>query len=776
VGASSYREDMTLRLPGILVALVAALLFAPSAAHASHIQGGSIDAGINANGHLVGVVTFLSTGSCLLGDDAYEMPNITVTNPSNQTYSFTPDGKYQRCLPTSMTAVGTFDIDLAAQFGSAPDGAYTLRATASARVGGIVNGGSSSAEFNARVTKTGTTPSYSPKINSAVANAVAKNYPFKQSLNGVDPDGSAVTYASRAGQNGPASDLVTIGTDGVVSMTAAQTDALNHGAYFSYTVRVLDAGGDFSERDVLLKVTGTNVPPAVNGLSGAPIVAVRGAGPQNVAFTATDANAGQTVSLEAAAGAPAWVSLSAPAGNPVNATLVVNPPANVPAGTYAFNIDAVDSDSSAPLFASEPVTVTVIDSLPAKPVVDSAPSALARASVFGFTLSAGQTAECQVDGGAWAACASPFTPAGLADGPHALKLRAVDGNGVRSEAAELSWTLDTAAPAAPALIGATEGAVTTKTARFVWTGEDGGSFECSVDGGAFVPCASPFALGNVANGKHTFVVRQIDAAGNVGVNQSVTWTVGDAPKPTAPGKVQAITGTNAAVAVQGDTASVGCRVSGGTLASCVVDVFAYDKAAEAGVSVRANASAARSKAKLVLIGRGRVKARAGDNAKRLAVDIELNATGRRLVAEQITGIAVVLKIEARTVQGPKLNSRATAKLVPQTQLIVPEKGLFATGSTKVAKTGAKLIKSLGDRFGKVKTVTCVGHTDSVGSSVTNYHLGLARAKAVCAALKKQGARGAFVVESDGEARPRATNATAQGRALNRRVEIRVRYR
>ncbi len=769
-------EDMILRLPlGILVALVAALLFTPSAANASHIQGGSIDAGINADGHLVGVVTFLSTGSCVLGQSAYEMPNLVVTNPNGLTTPVTVPGTYQRCLPTSMTATGTFDVDLTAKFGSAADGAYTLKATGSARVGGIINGGSSIAEFNARVTKTGSTPAYSPKINSAVANAVAKNYPFKQNLNGVDPDGGPVTYVSRAGQNGPTTDLVTIGADGVVSMTAAQTNALNHGSYFSYTVRVVDSAGDYSERDVLLTVTGNNVPPAIQGLPSAPVVAITGAGPQNVSFTATDANHGQTVSLEAAAGAPAWVTLNAPAGNPANATLVVNPPANTPPGLYAFNIDAVDSDQSAPLFASEPVTVQVVNSLPAKPAIDSAPSALARASVFGFTTPAGQTAECQVDGGAWVACASPFAPAGLADGAHTFKLRMVDGLGLRSEAVEAGWTLDTGAPAAPALIGATEGAVTAKTARFVWTGEDGGSFECSVDGGAFAPCVSPFTLSNVAGGKHTFVVRQIDAAGNVGLNQSVSWTVGDAAKPTAPGKVQAITGTNAAVAVQGDTASVGCRVSGGTLAACSVDVFAYDKAAEAGVSVKAKASAAR-KAKLVLIGRGRVKAGAKDNAKRLAVDIQLNATGRRLVAEQITGINVVLKIEARTVQGPKLKSRTAAKLVPQTQLIVPEKGLFATGSAKVAKTGNKLVKSLGRRFGKVKTVTCVGHTDAVGSSVTNHHLGLARANAVCTALKKHGARGKFVVESDGESRPRATNDTVEGRALNRRVEIRVRYR
>ncbi|MDA0179803.1 OmpA family protein [Solirubrobacter phytolaccae] len=886
-----------LRLPGVLVALAAACLFAPSAASASHIQGGSINSEITANGHLKGLVTFLTSAygsACIPGEPADEMPNIQITNPSGQTADIYPDGALTRCLPSVSTATGTIDVDLVAEFGSAANGVYTLKGTASARVNGIINAwdpmNGGEAIFSSRVTKTGTTPSSAPRINSAVANAVAKNYAFKQNLNGVDPDGSAVTYSSRATDpTGPKYDVVTIGANGVVSMTAPQTNAFNDGDFFSYTARVTDAAGDYSERDVLLTVTGNNAPPSIQGLPGSAIAATAGAGAQNTNFTATDPNVGQTVSLAVAAGAPAWVSLTAPAGNPANATLTVNPPGNVPAGTYAFNIDGVDSHPSVTLFASEPVAVTVTNAVPnttvgtkpsavtsanaanftfssdeggvtyeckldagawascvspkaytnlaegahtfqvratdaanqtdaspdsytwtvdttapATPVIASAPSALAQSSTFTFTTPGGETAECQVDGGAWTACASPFVPAGLADGPHAFKLRMVDGAGNHSQPAEASWTLDTAAPAPPALIGAPEGTITAKTAQFTWTGENGGSFECSLDGAAFTSCASPLALTSVANGKHTFLVRQIDAAGNVGANRSIEWTVKDATKPTddkpkaedpktdapktpttpttpapAPAKVEAITGTSASVAVQGDTASVGCRVSGGTLSSCYVDVYAYDKADEAGVSVsdKAKASAAAAKkAKLVLIGRGHVKADAGDSAKRLAVDIELNAVGRRLVAEQITGINVVLKIEARTIEGPKLNTRTTAKLVPQTQLIVPESGLFASGSAKIAKSGTKLVKSLGDRLGKVKTVTCVGHTDSVGSDAANQQLGVARAKAVCAALKQHGARGKLVVESAGESRPRATNATDKGRALNRRVEISVRYR
>jgi outer membrane protein OmpA-like peptidoglycan-associated protein len=39
-----------------------------------------------------------------------------------------------------------------------------------------------------------------------------------------------------------------------------------------------------------------------------------------------------------------------------------------------------------------------------------------------------------------------------------------------------------------------------------------------------------------------------------------------------------------------------------------------------------------------------------------------------------------------------------------------------------------------------------------------------------------GVHGRLSSRSYGEARPRATNATIRGRALNRRIELRVRYR
>lgn len=65
-----------------------------------------------------------------------------------------------------------------------------------------------------------------------------------------------------------------------------------------------------------------------------------------------------------------------------------------------------------------------------------------------------------------------------------------------------------------------------------------------------------------------------------------------------------------------------------------------------------------------------------------------------------------------------------------------------------------------------------GHTDSRGSAAYNYHLGLKRAQAVAEALVRRGVYQANVYRiSFGEAVPVASNATAEGRARNRRVEF-----
>lgn len=72
------------------------------------------------------------------------------------------------------------------------------------------------------------------------------------------------------------------------------------------------------------------------------------------------------------------------------------------------------------------------------------------------------------------------------------------------------------------------------------------------------------------------------------------------------------------------------------------------------------------------------------------------------------------------------------------------------------------------------TLTIEGHTDNVGSTTSNQILSEKRANTVKTYLVKKGVdAGRMTIEGYGETKPRATNSTAAGRTLNRRVVLRL---
>jgi OmpA-OmpF porin, OOP family len=74
----------------------------------------------------------------------------------------------------------------------------------------------------------------------------------------------------------------------------------------------------------------------------------------------------------------------------------------------------------------------------------------------------------------------------------------------------------------------------------------------------------------------------------------------------------------------------------------------------------------------------------------------------------------------------------------------------------------------------IQQLTIAGYTDSTGSAALNNRLSEARARSVQAYLGSHGLRAAnYSVNGYGSASPVDTNATAAGRAKNRRVEIQV---
>lgn len=100
--------------------------------------------------------------------------------------------------------------------------------------------------------------------------------------------------------------------------------------------------------------------------------------------------------------------------------------------------------------------------------------------------------------------------------------------------------------------------------------------------------------------------------------------------------------------------------------------------------------------------------------------------------------------------------------------------LFATGSATLLPGAEDQLRPLADYLydnPKVQ-VRIDGYTDAVGSDASNLTLSRNRAQAVATALTTMDiAAGRFHSEGHGKADPVASNDTADGRQLNRRVEV-----
>lgn len=87
---------------------------------------------------------------------------------------------------------------------------------------------------------------------------------------------------------------------------------------------------------------------------------------------------------------------------------------------------------------------------------------------------------------------------------------------------------------------------------------------------------------------------------------------------------------------------------------------------------------------------------------------------------------------------------------------------------------AGVITDLGKKYPELK-VDVSGHTDATGTDGYNQGLSERRANVVKQYLLRKGVDGARITtQSYGETRPKATNDTDEGRALNRRTEVRTR--
>lgn len=102
--------------------------------------------------------------------------------------------------------------------------------------------------------------------------------------------------------------------------------------------------------------------------------------------------------------------------------------------------------------------------------------------------------------------------------------------------------------------------------------------------------------------------------------------------------------------------------------------------------------------------------------------------------------------------------------------------LFATNSADLNAAGeqamADLLAQL-EKFEEISSIFIVGHTDSTGSEDYNQGLSERRADTIKGYLQAQYPNVPMQSSGAGETDPVATNSTAEGRQLNRRVEVTV---
>jgi len=129
--------------------------------------------------------------------------------------------------------------------------------------------------------------------------------------------------------------------------------------------------------------------------------------------------------------------------------------------------------------------------------------------------------------------------------------------------------------------------------------------------------------------------------------------------------------------------------------------------------------------------------------------------------------------ELRQVQGVSVTRTAPDEL----KVTVRNDVLFDFNSAGLRSASRESLNEMAGVFNKYPDTQIVvaGYTDSIGSSSYNQRLSERRADSVVRYLEDTGVRDSRLEPIGyGKTHPRASNSTAEGRQLNRRVEIRIR--
>ena len=203
---------------------------------------------------------------------------------------------------------------------------------------------------------------------------------------------------------------------------------------------------------------------------------------------------------------------------------------NLGDGRHTFVVRATDAASN----AGDAAYTWTIETRPPALALTFAPPGLTNSATAQFSFAADEPASfhCNVDDRGFEPCGSPASYAGLRDGGHAFAVRAVDAAG-NIAAASHAWTVDATAPQT-SVSSRPPVRATARTARFAFSANEPGTFECRLDSGPFLRCTSPRTYPRLRVGVHRFEVRAVDAAGNPDATPATSrWTISGATRRAA---------------------------------------------------------------------------------------------------------------------------------------------------------------------------------------------------------------------------------------------------
>jgi outer membrane protein OmpA-like peptidoglycan-associated protein len=161
---------------------------------------------------------------------------------------------------------------------------------------------------------------------------------------------------------------------------------------------------------------------------------------------------------------------------------------------------------------------------------------------------------------------------------------------------------------------------------------------------------------------------------------------------------------------------------------------------------------------------------------------------KKLIEEQNTNRAIVADLQGKIAEledklktkedVPEINKTTDAEISPQT-LVIFGGWTFRPGKVAINDVALSTIDNIiGDiRAAKDSRVIIEGHADNIPTGKPrgdNMDLSLRRAKAIANALASRGiSRDRISVIGYGDARPIESNDTEEGRAKNRRVEVKL---